>query len=342
MEFIIDFIHVGDGDAIIVWAREANVKDVVFFIDGGDAGNGQKIVDHFAKYIEPHLLPKKTIGFVNSHPHADHINGLLEVIELLNDKIRFAIYNDPVECITAEHRENIKKAYLANEDDDITHLYEEFEQIEKLNEFCEKNNVERYKAFAGANVLLGGTFEILSPSEDFYVNLVQHFSDIEFLKAVDFKKPKLAAKYPLPDELVPCKIVDEVNDTSPENLTSTVIQLTDGAGNKYILTADAGVDAFDYMEAEGFTAENVVLVQLPHHGSRRNISSEWITKFNPNFYVASAAGNEKHPRLALINCIKRNLGDCKVYSTHIDGGALSYCTDSNVFPDRGWINAVPL
>lgn len=341
MEFTIDFIDVGDGDAIIVWARDANVKDVVIFIDGGDAGNGQKVVDHYTQFIEPHLLQTRYIGFVNSHPHEDHINGLLEVIELLGDKIQFAIYNDPVECITSEHRENIKKAYLAKEDDDITHLYKEFEQIEKLNEFCKKNDVTRFKAFADVNVFLGDTFKILSPSEDFYVNLVQHFSDIEFLKSVDFKKLKLAAKASILEDLAPCEIVDEANDTSPENLTSTVIQLTDGSGNKYILTADAGVDAFDYMESEGFTTDNILFVQLPHHGSRRNISSQWIGKFDPSFFVASAVGDDKHPRRALVNCIKRNLPNCKVYSTH-KGGTLSYCTDRNAFPVRGWTSAVPL
>lgn len=341
MEFTIDFIDVGDGDAIIVWARDANVKDIVFFIDGGDTGCGQKVVDHYRQYIEPHLLQKHLIGFVNSHPHADHINGLLEILDLLGDKIQFAIYNDPVECITTEHREKIKKAYLAKEDEDITHLYEEFQDIEKLNLFCKKYNVSRYKALAGMNIYWGNAFKILSPSEDFYVNLVQHFSDIEFLKSVEFKKLKLSANTSISEELAPCEVVDEVNDTSPENLTSTVIQLTDGAGNKYILTGDAGVDAFDYMESEGFTTANIRLVQLPHHGSRRNISSQWIAKFNPNFYVASAAGNNKHPRRALINCVKRNLGNCRVYSTH-NSGTLTYCTDSSVFPIRGWISATPL
>ena len=46
MEYNIDFLYVGDGDAIIIWARNPQVQDFVFFLDGGNAGNGQKIVDH--------------------------------------------------------------------------------------------------------------------------------------------------------------------------------------------------------------------------------------------------------------------------------------------------------
>lgn len=139
---------------------------------------------------------------------------------------------------------------------------------------------------------------------------------------------------------MPCQIVDEVNDASPENLTNTVIQLT-GSGKKYILTADAGVDSFDYMEGESFDNNNIEMLQLPHHGSRRNINSSWIEKFKPNAFFVSAEGNAKHPRRAVINCIKRNLPGSKVYSTHTHEVCLSFTTADGIFPSRGWVTAVP-
>lgn len=340
MDFVIDFIYVGDGDAIIIWGRNPNVKDFVFFIDGGNAGNGQKIVDHYKAYIKPHLFKENLIGFINSHPHNDHINGLIEVVELLKDELDFAIYNDPVDHITSELKDQIKKSYLAKEDADITHLYESFEKVYRLNELCEEHNITRYRALSDELTIVDEDIVLLSPSKSFYENKVQQFTNIDFLKKVDY-----ASKAPtiFEDEVTsPCTIVDEINDASPENLTSTVLQLTDSTGKKYILTADSGVESFDDMDENGFTPENINLVQLPHHGSRRNVSSAWLKRFNPDMYIASAAGNVKHPRKAVINCIKRNLPNTSVYSTHTSKNTISYTTNRNVFPNRGWGSATPL
>lgn len=341
MDFVIDFLYVGDGDAIIIWARIPNNADYVFFVDGGNFGNGKKVVEHYNKWIKPHLQSQRAIGFINSHPHADHINGLLEIIGELGNEMSFGIYNDPVECITQEHKDRIHKAYVRNEDPDITHLYETFEQVEKLNSLCTKFNLKRYNAYAEDINFFGGAFRLLSPSKDFYINMVQHFAGIDFLKTVDFSK-KFSAVDEDEEDTKPCKIVDENNDASPENLTSSVIQLIDSKNLKYILTGDAGVDAFDYMESDGFDNSNIRFVQLPHHGSRRNISTSWISKFNPTFFLASAAGNNKHPRRAVINCIKRNLPNCKVYSTHTSKNTLSCTTNKDAFPSRNWGSATAL
>jgi beta-lactamase superfamily II metal-dependent hydrolase len=341
MEFVIDFLYVGDGDAIVIWARSPNDADYVFFVDGGNIGDGEKVIQHYKTWIKPHLQNKRAIGFINTHPHADHINGLIEIIEGLGNEMSFGIYNDPVECITQEHKNRIHRSYMRKEDPDITHLYETFEQVEKLNTLCEKFQLKRYNAYAEDINFFNGAFRILSPSKDFYVNLVQYFTDVDFLKTIDFTK-KFTAINEAEEDTKPCAIVDEKNDASPENLTSIVIQLTDSKNLKYILTGDAGVDAFDYMENEGFDNTNIRFVQLPHHGSRRNISTKWISKFNPNFYLASAEGNSKHPRKAVINCIKRNLPNCKVYSTHTSKNTLSCTTNKEMFPDRNWGSAIPL
>lgn len=341
MDFVIDFLYVADGDAIVIWARNPNDADFIFFVDGGNSGNGKSVIEHYNEWIKPHLQDKRAIGFINSHPHADHINGLIEIIEELGNEMSFAIYNDPVECITEEHKSRIYQSYIKKEDPDITHLYETFEQVEKLNSLCLKFNLKRYNAYREDINFFNGSFRLLSPSKDFYVNMVQYFSDVDFLKTVDFSK-KFAAINQEEEDTKPCTIVDEENDASPENLTSTVIQLIDSRNIKYILTADAGVDSFDYMESEGFDNTNIRFVQLPHHGSRRNVNTKWISKFNPNYYIASAEGNIKHPRRAVINCIKRNLPNCKVYSTHTSKATLSCTTNRDIFPNRNWGSATPL
>ncbi len=340
MDFVIDFLYVGDGDAIIIWARKPEDYDTVIFLDGGNTGDGQKVIDHFRTWIEPNLQNRKILGFLNSHPHEDHINGLLEIVEYFGERMSFAIYNDPVECITEEHKERIHHSYLDGEDPDITHLYQTFEQIEKLNKMCSQYNIKRLHAYKETGIV-ADTITILSPSRDFYVNMVQYFTDVDFLKTVDYAKKSSIVDEEL-ESTKPCDIVDEADDASPENLTGTVLQLTTSDGGKIILTSDAGVDAFDYMDGDGFDTRNIHCVQLPHHGSRRNINSKWIKKFNPRFYIVSAEGNAKHPRKAVVNCIKRNLPNCNVYSTHSSKDTLSYTSNRAVFPNRGWGTATPL
>lgn len=109
MDFVIDFLYVGDGDAIVIWGRDPGNFDVVVFVDGGRSGFGKEIFEHYKVWIAPRLQERRAIGFVNSHPHKDHIDGLLELLEEMKGVITFGIYNDPVECITSEHKDRISE-----------------------------------------------------------------------------------------------------------------------------------------------------------------------------------------------------------------------------------------
>lgn len=336
MDFVIDFLYVGDGDAIVIWGRNPNESDFVFFLDGGNQENGKKVVEHYRNWIEPHLYQNRKLAFINSHPHADHINGLIEIVNELGSELDWGIYNDPVKFISEELRNNIKKSALNKEDTDIEHLYKSFKKVQELNELCDIYSIEKYEALT--DTFSFNEIKIISPSREFYKDKVQIFTNIDFLKKYDFTKSYSEVNEE--SELKkPCVIVDEKNDASPENLSATVIELVDSKNRRYILTSDAGVESFDDMENNGFSTENLNIVQLPHHGSRRNISSKWLGKFSPNMFIISAEGNKKHPRKAVLSCIKKNLENTKIYSTHKNKSTLSYTTNKAVFPNRNWGNA---
>jgi beta-lactamase superfamily II metal-dependent hydrolase len=339
MDFVIDFIYVGDGDGIVIWGRNPNERDFVFFLDGGNQEFGTKIVQHYKKWIKPYLYENRTIAFINSHPHADHINGLIEIVKELGEEITWGIYNDPVKFISDELRRNIKQSALRNEDADIDHLYKSFQKVQELNDLCERYNIKKIEALT--DVFSYNEIKIVSPSREFYTSKVQLFTNIDFLKRVDYSNSTLEVDETL-ESLKPCDIVDEKNDASPENLSATVIELIDSSNKRYLLTSDAGVESFDDMEKNGFNTENLNIVQLPHHGSRRNISTNWIAKFAPKMFIISAQGNKKHPRKAVLSCIKKNLVNCKTYSTHKNKGTISYTTNKSIFPNRDWGNAEPL
>jgi beta-lactamase superfamily II metal-dependent hydrolase len=55
-------------------------------------------------------------------------------------------------------------------------------------------------------------------------------------------------------------------------------------------------------------------MQIPHHGSRRNITESLIEYFCPKSAFASASGNAKHPRQEVVEAFQK-VGTI-VYSTH--------------------------
>lgn len=62
-------------------------------------------------------------------------------------------------------------------------------------------------------------------------------------------------------------------------------------------------------------------MQIPHHGSRRNITADLIEHFRPTTAFVSADGSKKHPNPAVVSAFKE-VGT-QVYGTHYpDPGSL--------------------
>lgn len=84
--------------------------------------------------------------------------------------------------------------------------------------------------------------------------------------------------------------------------------------NKFLFTGgDAGKvalnKALDYWESLGYHASDFSVVQLPHHGSRKNIDPDILSRFNASEFIISCPPEgmkEGHPSRRLINKIFRN------------------------------------
>ncbi len=73
-------------------------------------------------------------------------------------------------------------------------------------------------------------------------------------------------------------------------------------------------------------------MQIPHHGSRRNIATKLIEHFRPTTAFVSADGSDKHPNAAVVHTFK-NVGT-EVFSTH-------YPVDNDLWIGVGNIPARP-
>lgn len=100
-----------------------------------------------------------------------------------------------------------------------------------------------------------------------------------------------------------------------------------GDNQRLLLTGDAGVNALswatNYAKAMGFELKAFSFVQIPHHGSRRNVDpyvlNELVGSIQPEgtqkftAFVSAPADDSKHPRKIVLNAFTRRGG--KVVAT---------------------------
>jgi hypothetical protein len=153
---------------------------------------------------------------------------------------------------------------------------------------------------------------VCGPDPTFYADMLCCFSDLENLRLYEARIGAMDARSVVDDVLQeePGLLDDPV--TPAENETSVVL------GTKFnedllVFTGDAGVRALR-QAAKAYTLSGCRWMQIPHHGSRRNINRELIEHFRPQTAFISAEGSKKHPRRAVVNAFK-DVGT-SVFSTH--------------------------
>jgi competence protein ComEC len=81
-KFKISFLNVGQGDSIFVRTPD----DYTILVDGGPSG---AVLEELAKVMP---IYNRTIDvLILSHPHADHVNGLVEIVKRYNIKSVFIV-----------------------------------------------------------------------------------------------------------------------------------------------------------------------------------------------------------------------------------------------------------
>lgn len=276
--FEIDFLDVESkksGDAIpLRYSNNGNSR--IHVTDGGFQDTGDLVVKHINKYYD---FPKYIDAVIVTHPDGDHAGGLrklfgeYEIGELW--MLRPWLYAD--EIIDRFSRftsvENLAKR-----------LKEIYPNLAALEELAIEHNVTILEPFQGS--LIGG-FYVLAPSKKRYLDLIvesektpeatkeaeQSLAEAAgqlVRKAINFIKSAWGDEY-FPDD-----------DTSPENNMS-VIQYACLCDKKILLTGDAGraalEEAADFAPNVGLYLPGIDHMQVPHHGSRHNVSTELLDRW---------------------------------------------------------------
>lgn len=346
-QYEVDVLAVGDGqrngDAIALrFGTPGNYKVMVY--DGGTKESGKELVGH----IRTHYNTNRVDYVVNTHPDQDHASGLSVVLEELEVGELWMhqpwIYSEEIRQYFHDGR--ITDNSLAER------LRDKMGAAYALEQLAEAKGVKVREPFAGE--IIGGVFRVLSPKRDWYV----HTLIPEFNKSPEQKKAA-AESISLAEVLRGFveKARDWIDDkwdietlkddpsTSAEN-ESSVILYACIAGKGILLTGDAGVRALGaaglYANALGLNLpESVTLVQVPHHGSRHNVSTATLDLLlgerrnrdaEPRgTAIASVAKNcETHPRPVVVNAFLRR--GFKVLKTK----GSSRCSRFNAPSRDGW------
>jgi len=337
MNYEIEFLPVGNGeksgDAILVrYGEEDNYK--IMIVDGGNKESGEALVEHIKKYYKTNYVDY----VVNTHPDQDHASGLSVVLKEL----------EVGELWLFRPWENTDFMSMLFQDGRITDnsLKERFQKAFKyayeLERIAKGKKIPIYEPYQGSKI---GNFTVLSPSIEWYLDLLLESNKTPEVKATfESMTDSISSFVSKIFESLDIETLKEDGQTSSEN-ESSVILYANFNGKGILLTGDAGIRALNKAyEYYPQLSKNLKFIQIPHHGSRRNVAPSILNKIlgekgqseNKTAFVSASKEAKKHPRQVVVNAFIRR--GCKVIST--EGMTIRH--SHNMSNREGWSSATPL
>jgi len=347
MGYEIDFLPVGTGekcgDAIAI--RFGNLygernEQTVVVIDGGFKETGEKLVGHIKKYYSTDQVDLVIL----THPDTDHATGLSIILSQLRVG-RLWMH------LPWEHTDEIANMFKDGRvtDNSVSErLRKALDDAWYLEKMAESKDIPIIEPFAGTQDD-SRHITAIAPSEDYYEELLLDFRstpepkvESSFIKRTIQAGVGLAARVA---ETLNIETLDDSGETTAENNSSTIL-CVQIEGKRLLLTGDAGIPALtyaaDYLEDSWEETSGWNFIQVPHHGSKRNVGPTILDRLigpkldkevkNTTAFVSSPNnGLPKHPAKKVTNAFCRR--GAPVYTS--TGSTIRHSHDA---PDRkGWV-----
>ena len=346
--FEIDFLDVEtkkSGDAIPL-RYEVNGQRYIHLVDGGYRAVSEKIIRH----VQTHYDDKPFNHVVLTHPDGDHAAGLYDVLETCNVGALWMLR--PWQYAN----ELIPRFETYNSVDRLeSRLRAVYPTIARLEEIALERGIPIFEPFQGQRI---GAFTVLAPSKQRYLDLIVKSERTP--EAVEEDEPvdvitRLLQAGARAVAYVRGAWGHEVfspEETSAENEMS-VIQYAAIAGQTIVLTGDAGrgalTEAADFAPYVGLQLPGVSRFQVPHHGSRRNVSTELLDRWlgprleqkpfeGQELFTAicsSAKEDKDHPRKSVERAFVHR--GARFLATE----GVDICTFKDSPPRQGWVRIAP-
>ncbi len=305
--FEIDMLSVGNGDCLLITGWDGLTYETVL-IDGGRADSYKKLRAFLQKRGISHLH-----HVVSTHPHEDHIAGLIELLKDTSIGVGRLYIHWPFNFFaTGQISFALSKAAGTQEAADIKKALGFAMSLTQAS--TARHIPWDQQPFQGLQI---GALTVVGPSEAFYREAAAEIIDSDRIREFDRANQEYlrasGTKEEVAKEILAGSTLIENPTTAPINNTSVILAMRLDNGI-YLFTADGGVPALSAAACAYPELKKCYFMQLPHHGSRRNINPYLITHFAPSIALVSAEGSLKHPRRAVVSAFKK-IGT-KVYSTH--------------------------
>jgi beta-lactamase superfamily II metal-dependent hydrolase len=348
MAYQIDFFPVGDGaksgDAIAMRFGDfsSRITHEVVVIDGGFKSSGEALVKHIRDVYGTELVDL----VVSTHPDTDHSSGLSVVLD--NLRVTNLWMHKPW-----EHTQDIARMFQDGRVTDMSvaeGIRRSLEDVRYLEKVAARKGVNIVQPFTGLQDNTG-SLTVLGPTQSFYRSLLPDFRCTPTPKFESILMKLYGASTALAVKVAETLGIETLTEptegTHAEN-NSSVILLFHHAGESVLFTADAGVPALDQavsaLEGVGFDFNSLRIVQIPHHGSKRNVGPKILDRIlGPKraddamlrraVVSASPDGEPKHPSKRVLNAFRRR--GARVNGT-MKGGILMFNKDA---PRSGWTTA---
>lgn len=320
----IDFLPVGEesksGDAIAMRFGEYKngnwLNPYIIIIDGGNSDSGDSLVRHVKEVYNSNTVDRVIL----THPDGDHASGLRNVIENLKvGKIwmhRPWKYWPDLKDSIVDNRVT-KKSFTEG-------LKESYQFAYDIEQLANKKKIEIFQPKQGASFCDHGEdlLTVLGPSKDLYLRKVKESEKTPDMGISESKTKTIPSKKTkLVNEDMSFATEHLANDdevtTTAENDMSLVILLTVG-GVKALFSGDAGTQglftAIKYSGGQNIILKDLTIFDVPHHGSRHNLSKGILKYINAEFAIISCAvkGEPNHPSKIVTNSLlRRNINPYK-------------------------------
>jgi beta-lactamase superfamily II metal-dependent hydrolase len=282
MGYEIDFLPVGNGssggDAIAL--RYGNLygaptEQTVIVIDGGYASSGEALVKHIGTYYDT----DKIDIVISTHPDDDHINGLEVVLREMQVGELWMHLPWKHSASLAQAKSSRFKTSVIKEK-----LTASLQSATDLEEIAKSRGVPIVEPFAGTQTA-DGVIQVFGPTLTYYEELLAEImtpgSAATKSASMETLLRKLLAGGTVSESLTE-ETLSEDSETSTSNNTSAICLLS-WDGRKSLFTGDAGIPALNQAldrveETEGFASGDLQFVQVPHHGSQRNVSPSLLNR----------------------------------------------------------------
>lgn len=307
----IDFLPVHrekSGDAIAIRYQIGN-NWWVHVVDGGYTSTAPDLAKHIREYYGTDLINNVVV----THSDQDHAEGLAPILENFRVEILWMLRPwDYAEQLLPYFARYSSAQNLRDR------LREDYPYIATLETTAKRRNIQMQEPFQGARI---GPFIVLAPSPGRYFQLI--------IDSENTPQPSAQFGGILGSLLEAARPVIcfmragwgaekfSTEETSNENEMS-IIQYALLNGDRIVLTGDAGRSAMNeaaaYAPAVGLNLPGVYRFQAPHHGGRRNVSTEildyWLgprlrerlPEGSERFtaMISSAKEDAEHPRKAVV------------------------------------------